>query len=154
MSSTTARPPASSVSDVRRSGVTWWQAALVGAGAATILNLAIWGVAVLAGASLTLLDGGEEYLIELGSVALMSAAPIVAGVALVALISQWWSGVIRLAQVVGFVFAVGTIGSVLIYRADIGTTVALTLMHLVSGVVVVLALEGLRRRGGVAHRSR
>lgn len=149
----TVKSPAGTTSEgARRFGFNWWQAVLFGAGVATILNFAIWAIAVLGGASLTLLDDGEEYLIELGSVVFMSAAPMAAGVALAALIAQWWRGVLRLAQVVGFLLAIGTIGSVIVYHVDIGTTVALTLMHLVSGVVVVLALEGIRRRAGAGSK--
>lgn len=125
-------------------GLSWWQAALLGAVAATILNVVIWSVARLAGAELALPDEGVPYPITLDSVAVMSAVPMIVGIALAALIARWWTGVFRVAQVAGALLAVVTVGGVLDGAA--GTVVALTSMHLVSGAVVVLALEGTRRR--------
>lgn len=148
--STHADPSASGTT--RNPGLSWWQASLLGAVTATAVNLAIWGVSALAGASLALLDNGEDYLIDAGSVIFSSAVPIVVGIALAALIARWWTGVIRVAQAVGALLAVGTLWSVFAYGIGAGTITALTLMHLVSGAVVVLALEGLRRR--VLDRSR
>ena len=142
---------------IRRPGLNWWQASLFGAVTATVINLAIWGVAALGGAALALLDDGGNYPIELGSVVFSSAVPMVLGIVLAAVIAHWWTGVIRVAQVVGALLAVGTLWSVFAYSIDAGTTVALTAMHLVSGAVVVLALEGLRRRvldGRRAHGAR
>lgn len=140
-----ATAPAPTTAGTRAVALNWWQASLFGAVTATTINLAIWAAATLAGASLTLLDGGEPYLIDAGSVVFSSALPMVAGIVLAAVISRWWPAVIRLAQVLGALAAVATLWSVFAYGVDAATITTLTLMHLVSGVVVVLALEGLRR---------
>lgn len=139
----TARPAAE---HTRRPAPNWWQAALSGAAAAAVLNLLVWGVAQVSGATLALVEPGEaDYVIQAGSVVFSSVVPMVLGIVLAAVIAHWWPGVIRLAQVLGALMAVGTLWSVFAYGADAATITSLTLMHLTSGTVVVLALEGLRR---------
>lgn len=134
-----------SVPGRRRTALNWWQAALAGAVVATVLNLLIWGVSQIAGVSLAVLESGEEQAVQIGAVAFSSMVPMVAGIVLASVIARWWPGVIRLAQVLGFLFAMGTIGGAFAFAANTATVTVLTLMHLVSGVVVVLALEALRR---------
>lgn len=141
-----------STSHLSRTGLGWWQAALLGAVVAAVLNVIIWGVAWVAGAQLALPDEGAPYPITLDSVAVMSAAPMIVGIALATLIARWWTGILRVAQVVGALLAVVTVGGV--FGGDTGTAVALTAMHLVSGAVAVLALEGVRRRALTRQSAR
>lgn len=143
-STAAATPSPTATGNPSRTGLAWWQAALLAAVTATALNLAIWGVARIAGAQLALPDDGAPYPITADSVAFMSAVPMLAGIALAALIARWWTGVLRMAQLVGALLAVGTVWGV--FGGDTGTALALTSMHLVSGAVVVLSLEGVRRR--------
>ncbi|WP_017615910.1 DUF6069 family protein [Nocardiopsis salina] len=140
--------------NTRRTALNWWQAVLFGAGAATVLNLLVWGAAQASGATLALVEPGEpDYVIQAGSVVSSSIAPMVLGIVLASVIARWWTGVLRLAQVLGALMAVGTLWSVFAYGADAATITSLTLMHLISGTVVVLALEGLRRHVLAARRA-
>lgn len=123
----------------------WWRAALFGAVTATVLNLVIWGAVQIAGVSLVLWDPGSDYVVQASSVAASSAVPMVVGIVLASVIARWRPGVIRMAQVLGALMAVGTLWGVFAYGMDATTITALTLMHFVSGVVVVFAPEGLRR---------
>ncbi|MBE3000628.1 hypothetical protein IDM40_18255 [Nocardiopsis sp. HNM0947] len=146
MTSTETVRTGSQAPERTRTALNWWRAALFGAVAATVLNLLVWGTAQVSGASLVLVEAGEpDYVVQAGSVASSSIVPMVLGIVLASVIARWWPGVIRLAQVLGALLAVGTLWSVFTYGADAVTITSLTLMHLISGAVVVLALEGLRR---------
>lgn len=145
-STDSARTGRAATQHTRRTALNWWQAALSGAVTATVLNLLVWGAAQASGATLALVEpGAPDYVVQAGSVATSSIVPMVLGIVLASVIAHWWPGVIRLAQVLGALMAVGTLWSVFTYGADAATVTALTLMHLISGTVVVLALEGLRR---------
>lgn len=138
---TTPRTPTRSPS---RPGLPWWVAALLGALVAAIANVTIWSVARLSGSPVALQDNGAPYPIAVESVAVMSVVPMIVGIGIAALIARWWVGILRVAQVVGSLLAVVTLGGV--FSGDIGTALALTAMHLTSAVVVVLALEAVRNR--------
>lgn len=129
----------------RRRGLNWWQAPLAGALAASAVNLAIWAVARLAGASMEHLEEDGLHTAAVGDVLFMSAVPMVLGIVLAAALALLWRGFIRVAQVVGGGLGIITGIGPLLLDADSPTRVALALMHVVSGVVVVLALEGLHR---------
>lgn len=141
VASTTPRTPTTSPP---QAGMSWWSAALLAAMAAAIVNVTIWGVARLAGSPVALDDNGSPYPVAVDSVAVMSVVPTIAGIALAALIARWWIGILRVAQVVGASLALVTLAGV--FSGSAGTAVTLILMHLVSATVVVLALEGVRRR--------
>ncbi len=143
-STTIPTTPQTLTRDASRTGLSWWAAALLGALVAAVANVTIWSVARLAGSPVALQDNGAPYPIAVDSVAVMSVAPMIAGVALAALIARWWVGVLRVAQVTGSLLAVVTLWGV--FSSDAGTAIALTAMHLTSAVVVVLALESVRRR--------
>ncbi|HWH00381.1 MAG TPA: DUF6069 family protein [Pilimelia sp.] len=130
----------------RPPGLPWWQAAAAGAAVAAAVNLLIFAGARLAGADLVLdASRARPYPITAGGVLFSSVVPMVAGIALAALLSLLWSGFLRVAQVTGALLAVATLAGPLTSEADGGTVAALTAMHLVSGVVVVAALEAVRR---------
>ncbi|WP_374999399.1 DUF6069 family protein [Aeromicrobium sp. CTD01-1L150] len=141
VTTTTSQGP---IRSAYQSGLSWWSAALLAAVAAVILNVTIWSVARLAGSPVALDDNGAPYPIAVDSVAVMSVVPTIAGIALAALIARWWIGILRVAQVVGASLALATLMGV--FSGGAGTAITLILMHLVSGTVVVLALEGIRRR--------
>lgn len=148
-SETTSRPDrGTGAVSARGFRLNWWQAALGGAVAASVANVAIWLLARAAGAPMTLHEPGEPVY-EVGlldGVVLMSAAPILIGVALTAALALLWRGFIRVGQVVGALLALTTIFGIFLADGSTGTYTALTLMHIVSAVVVVAALEGLHRR--------
>jgi hypothetical protein len=130
-----------------RRGLAWWVAIPVGALAATGINLLILLVANLADAGLVLdPDGNAPHPITAGDVVSSSIGPLVVGTLLATLLSRWWPGVLRVAQVVAGALAVLTVAGPLSSDADGGTALALTLMHLVAGTAAVLTLEAIRRR--------
>jgi hypothetical protein len=112
--------------------------------AALVINLIPWLVGLALGGSFEFTDNGEVFPAAPGGVIMLTVLPLLVGTALAALISLKWAGVIRIAQVVGAVVAVGTI--VLTLQADFDgvSTVALSLMHVVIAVVLVAGLEAMR----------
>lgn len=143
-STTTPTTPQTLARSASRTGLPWWAAALLGALVTATVNVTIWSVARLAGSPVALQDDGAPYPITVGSVAVMSVVPMIAGIALAALIARWWVRVLRVAQVVGSLLAVVTLWGA--FSGDTGTGVTLTAMHLTSATVVVLALEAVRTR--------
>lgn len=130
--------------------LSWWQAGAVltalAAVTATLVNLGIFAVAAAAGASFVLLDGTEPHQVTIGAVITSSTVPLVVGMALAVLLSRWWPGVLRVTQVVGGALALLTVPGPVSAVGDDATRLALALIHVVVGVVVVLALEAVRRR--------
>jgi len=133
-------------------GSTWLRAGAVAVAASAVGNLAVLGVAELGDASLVVTDSGTAHDIAAGGVVGASVVPVVVGIALVALIALRWIGVVRLAQVVGGAFALLSVGGPLAADTDGGTSVALAVMHVVTGAAFVAGLE-LARRRLVAARS-
>ena len=106
--------------------------------AATVVNLAIFGVAKLADAGLVLdPSGAAPHPITAGGVISSSVGPLVVGTLLATLIARWWPGVLRVAQVVAGALGVLTVAGPLSSDADGGTVAALVLMHLVAGTAAV-----------------
>jgi hypothetical protein len=138
MSSSTVQSPGPAgpdASEVPRSGLTWWKALVAGAVCAVVVNLIVLAVAELAGASLVIVDGGEEHPITVGGVIGASAL----------LLSLWKPVFLRIAQYMGGGLALLSVAGPLSSGADGGTVAALTLMHITVGVAVVTALELHRR---------
>lgn len=127
-------------------GLGRWQAVVAAVLGATAVNLLIWGAARAAGGSFEIADAGTIHTVGALGVVQASAVPMLIGVGLAALISRWWTGVIRVAQVLGAALALLTIAGSVMAMTDGVTTVALSLMHVVVAVAVVASLELLRRR--------
>ncbi|MEV4947365.1 DUF6069 family protein [Streptomyces sp. NPDC053755] len=130
---------------VPRSGLTWWKLLVTGAAAAALVNLVVLGVAKLAGASLVVVDAGQEHPITIGGVLGSSTVPLVVGTGAAMLLALWKPVFLRLAQYVGGGLALLSVAGPLSSDADGGTVAALSLMHVTLGVAVVATLELHRR---------
>lgn len=117
---------------------------------AVAVNLIVWLLGEVAGGSFELVANGVTTQVGVGTVILSSAVPLLIGMILAALISYLWTGVLRVAQIVGGVLAVATIGLTVSADFDTATTIALSVMHLVLAPVLVVGLEAMRR-GLSAH---
>ncbi|WP_336086411.1 DUF6069 family protein [Nocardia sp. SSK8] len=125
-------------------------AVLGGVVAAVVLNLIVWGIGAAAGGSFLVTDGDTVTDVAPGGVVIMSAVPLLIGLTAAVLVSHLWTGVLRVAEVVGSVLSVATIALTVAADFDTASTVALSVMHVVLVPVIVVALEGVRR--GIATR--
>ncbi|MFC4377209.1 DUF6069 family protein [Nocardia halotolerans] len=120
-------------------------AVLGGVLAALVANLLIWGIGELAGGTFTTTDGDQVLDVAPGGVILMSTVPLLIGMTVAVLVSYLWTGVLRVAAVIGSLLSLATIWMTLTSGFDTVSTVALSLMHVVLVPVLVIALEGVRR---------
>ncbi|MFD6225730.1 DUF6069 family protein [Streptomyces sp. NPDC060232] len=134
-----ASPPA------RRSGFGWWKVLVTGAAGATVVNLVVFAVAKLAGASLVVMDAGEQHPITIGGVIGSSVVPLVVGTGAALVLALWKPVFLRIAQYVGSGLALLSVAGPLSADADGGTVAALSLMHLTLGVAVFTTLQLHRR---------
>lgn len=132
--STTTRHPAR----------TWGTTIGLGAVAAAAVSLIVLTIGHAAGASFTYVDGGTASQVTAGGVLFMATIPLVLGTAIAAALAARWSRMIRIAQVVAGLAALGTVPFTM--DADGGTVVALGAMHLIAGLAAVAVLEVGRRR--------
>ena len=114
--------------------------------AALLLNLLVYGLGVAAGGSFELTSNGERATVTAGTVAGMTAVPLLVGLVVTALLSLRWVGVIRVAQVVGPVLSLATIGGTVVADFDATSTVTLSAMHVVIAALIIAGLELMRRR--------
>lgn len=112
---------------------------------AVVVNLAVWLLGEAAGGSFEVVEKGVTNYVGGVGVILSSAVPLLIGMTLAALISYRWVGVLRVAQVVGSVLAIATIGLTVSAAFDGASTVALSVMHVVLAPVLVIGLEAMRR---------
>ncbi|MGW2272482.1 DUF6069 family protein [Streptomyces yangpuensis] len=148
MSSSTVPGSGSSVqasAPVRGSGFGWWKVLVTGAVGAAVVNLIVFAVAGLAGASLVVVDGGAEHPITVGGVIGSSVVPLVVGLGAALLSALWKPVFLRIAQYVGSGLALLSVAGPLSADADGGTVAALSLMHITLGVAVFATLELHRR---------
>jgi hypothetical protein len=138
--------PLRSAEAVRRPGLNWWQAGGIAVLGAALVNLAILFIGQLAGASFRYTDAGELHAVTAGGVLGSTVIPLVIGFAAAVLLAHFWTGFLRLAQVIGGGFALLTVAGPFLTETDGGTQVALALMHVVVAVAVVWSLETVRRR--------
>ncbi|WP_405167431.1 DUF6069 family protein [Nocardia sp. NBC_01499] len=110
-----------------------------------VVNLVVWLLGEAAGGSFEVVDKGVTTQVGAGTVILSSALPLLIGLTLAALISYRWVGVLRVAQIVGGVLAVATIGLTVAAAFDTTTTVTLSVMHVVLAPVLIVGLEAMRR---------
>lgn len=127
-------------------GLNWWQAIAAGAVVAVVANLLILLIGWAAGASFLVMDAGSPHEVTAWSVVVATVPALVLGTGLAALLSRWWPGVIRLAQVIGGGLALLTVAGPMMADTDGATRLALAMMHVVPGVAVVVSLELMRRR--------
>jgi len=141
------------VGKARHKGLRWWQAIAAGAVAVAVVNLVIWLIGWVAGASFVLLEAGRLHEVTAWSVVSASVFPLILGTGLASLLARWWSGVIRLAQVIGGGLALLTVAGPMMSSTDGATRLALAMMHVILGAAVVLSLESMRRRIASDPRS-
>ncbi|MFI5502854.1 DUF6069 family protein [Nocardia asteroides] len=120
-------------------------AVLGGVAAAVVANLIIWLIGAAAGGSFLVTEGTTVTDVAPGGVVIASAVPLLIGLTAAVLLSYLWTGVLRVAEVVGSVLAVATIGLTVAAEFDTATTIALSVMHVALVPVIVVALEGVRR---------
>ena len=76
----------------------------------------------------------------------MTVIPMVVGLTAAVLLARRWPAVIRIAQVIGAILPIVTIGMTLTSHFDGQSKIALSIMHLVVAAAVVLGLESICNR--------
>ena len=113
---------------------------------ATAAAVAIWVVATLAGAELTVNFAGQPVQkVTLVNVVVAALVGSLAGWGLLALLRRFTTNARAIWTVMAVVFLMLSLGGPLAATASAGTKVALVAMHLAVGTVVIL---GLRRTSG------
>ena len=112
---------------------------------ALVVNLALWLIGLAAGGSFEVPDGDKMMTVAPGGVITLTVIPALVGLTAAALLSYRWPVMIRVAQVVGPLLALGTIAMTIDAEFDAASTVALATMHVALAGVVFAGLEGLRR---------
>ncbi|MEV0357024.1 DUF6069 family protein [Nocardia sp. NPDC050697] len=114
--------------------------------AAVVANLIIWGIAKAAGVNFEITDNGKVDAVPPGGIVFITAVPMLVGLTAAVLLAYRWPGILRVAEIVGSVLAVLTIGLTIAADFDVSSTIALALMHLTLIPAIVIGLEGLRRK--------
>ena len=114
---------------------------------ATAAAVAIWIVATLAGAELTVSFGAGQPIQKVTVVNVVVAALVgsLAGWGLLALLRRFTANARAIWTVIAIVFALFSLGGPLSTIASAGTKVALVAMHL---AVAIVTIVGLRRTRG------
>lgn len=130
-----------------------WRAALVAGVISLAANLAVWGIASLAGVDIRVPEspGAEDYS-ALGALPLIFATVLSTVLAAVALrlLERFTSRAVPVFVILGAVLTLLSLGSPLSLTGGAGPKVALSVMHLVTGVVVV-GLLALASRGNAGE---
>lgn len=119
---------------------------------AVAVNLAVWAVGALAGGSFEFTDGDEVVSAAPGGVVFLTAVSMTVGLGLAALVARRSDRLTRVAQVVGSVLAIGTIGMTLSADFDTASTITLSLTHVTLVPIIVVSLELIR--SGDVHVDR
>jgi hypothetical protein len=113
---------------------------------ACAVNLAIFGIGMLAGADYRFVNAGTSLQVDAVTLAGFSIVPLAIGLTLAATLSRRWRWVIPTALIVGPVLALGTI---IVMTLPAGFTtpsfVALAMCHVALVPAMVFALRALRR---------
>lgn len=121
--------------------------------AAVVANLIIWAIAKAAGVNFEATSNGEVGEVPASGIVVITAVPMLVGLTAAVLLAYRWPGILRIAEIVGSVLAILTIGLTIAADFDLSSTIALALMHVTLVPAIVIGLEGLRRRlaeqGGV-----
>ena len=114
---------------------------------ATAAAVAIWVVATIAGAELTVSFGSGQPIQKVTVVNVVVAALVgsLAGWGLLALLRRFTNNARAIWTVIAIVFALFSLGGPLTATASVGTKVALVAMHL---AVATVTIVGLRRTPG------
>ncbi len=113
---------------------------------AVLANLVLWVIGELAGGSFETTDAdGQVMDVAPGGAVVLTTVPLFVGLTVAVLASYLWVGVLRVAEVVGAVAALGTIALTVAADFDTASTITLSLMHVTLVPVMIVALEGVRR---------
>jgi len=114
---------------------------------ATAINLVIFTVGSLLGASYRFTTQGQQMTVEPITLVGFSSVPLAIGLAIAALLSLRWRWVLRVALAVGPVLALGSI-FIMTVPAGFDTTslVCLALCHTVLVPVMIVTLLAIRAR--------
>lgn len=114
---------------------------------AVLINLIVYALGTLAGASFDFtVDGKSEHVYAV-VLAGFTAIPMVVGLTVVALLARRWPWVIPVALVVAPIIAIGTIFTMTVPADfDTASTVTLAVTHVVVGIVTVAGILALRAR--------
>ena len=114
--------------------------------AATAAAVAIWVVATLVGAELTVSFAGQPIQkVTVVNVVVAALVGSLAGWGLLALLRRFTTNARAIWTVIAIVFLLFSLGGPLLATASAGTKVALVAMHLAVGTVTIM---GLRRTKG------
>lgn len=114
-------------------------------GTALAANLLLWVIGLLLGGSFEAPDGsGGTESVAPGGAIILTIVPLTLGLLIAGLIARKAPAVIRIAQVIGSLAALGTIAMTVAAGFDTVSTVTLSLMHVVLVPVLVYALERMR----------
>ena len=114
---------------------------------ATAAAVAIWIVATLAGAELTVSFADQPIQkVTLVNVVVAALVGSLAGWGLLALLRRFTTNARAIWTVIAIVFLLFSLGSPLLATASAGTKVSLVAMHLAVGTVVILGLRRTRGR--------
>jgi len=116
--------------------------------AATAAAVAIWIVATMAGAELTVSFGAGQPIQKVTVINVVVAALVgsLAGWGLLALFRRFTTNARAIWTVIAIVFALFSLGGPLSAIASTGTKVALVAMHLAVAIVVIVGLRRTRGR--------
>ncbi|WP_066902802.1 DUF6069 family protein [Millisia brevis] len=113
--------------------------------AAVVANLVLWLIGLALGGSFEVSDGaGGTETVAPGGVLVMTILPLTVGLLVAGLMAPKVPAVIRPAQIIGSIAALGTIAMTVTAGFDTVSTVLLSLMHVVLVPVLVYALERMR----------
>jgi hypothetical protein len=124
------------------------RATTIGAVAATVANLALWGIGRAADASLVVDPwlGDPNVQVDALKVVLTTLAPFAAGAGLLALAVRRSLRWVTVVMIVAGVFAVGSAAGPLDGGHDTTTGALLAAMHVTTGTAFVLAAASVRAR--------
>ena len=124
-----------------------WRAGLRGAGAAVVVNLALFLIGRAAGASFVVGSGADQAHVSAGHVVFSSAIALIVATGVAALAASRHRA-LRLVQVGAVVVSLVSLTGPLQMGDDAPTKVLLGAMHLVVGATFVLSTRGPTARRG------
>lgn len=131
---------------------TLWRRGSVAVVAATVVNLIILAVGLVAGVSFLVPDRGGPDMAQVGAavVIMFTVVPMVLGLVAATVLRRWSAG-LRVVRIAAVVLTLASLLPPLTVDADTPTRLLLALMHPVTGGAFLLALRsGRDTRGRIA----
>lgn len=119
---------------------------LITAALAVVINLIVYAIGKLAGATYDFERGGEMYHVDPFTLAMFTALPILIGLTITALAARFGNWAYAVALIVGPVAAIGSTFIMTFPEDDLDTQslVVLVASHVVLGIVIALGVLALR----------